>query len=126
MGCGRSFAALALCAMPMRGIGNGPVPIWKRIWPAPATCITRMRSAISWTRSIRKVPVMTDSRRVRDAVVADAPHIHRLVNRFAEEKLMLARSLSEAYDNIRDFVLYEDEGHVVGCGAGHVVWEDLA
>ena len=39
---------------------------------------------------------------------------------------MLARSLSEMYENIRDYYICEIEGEVVGCCALHVVWEDLA
>lgn len=39
---------------------------------------------------------------------------------------MLARSLSEMYENIRDYYVCEIEGEIVGCCALHVVWEDLA
>jgi len=63
---------------------------------------------------------------IRKALVADAPSIHKLINHFAHQNLMLARSLSELYDNIRDFLLCEDAGGIVACGAGHIVWEDLA
>jgi amino-acid N-acetyltransferase len=36
--------------------------------------------------------------------------------------------MSELYAQIRDFLVIEDDatGEVVGCGALHVVWEDLA
>ena len=39
---------------------------------------------------------------------------------------MLARSLSEMYENIRAYYVYEIDGEVVGCCALHVVWIDLA
>jgi len=69
---------------------------------------------------------MNDDWVMRSAVATDAPAIHKLINGFADRKRMLARSLSELYDNIRDFLVCEDNGVIVGCGAGHVVWEDLA
>ena len=34
--------------------------------------------------------------------------------------------LSEIYENIRDYYVYEINEEVVGCCALHVVWEDLA
>jgi len=34
--------------------------------------------------------------------------------------------MGDIYDNIRDFYVCEENGEVVGCGALHVVWEDLA
>ena len=39
---------------------------------------------------------------------------------------MLARSLSEIYENIRDFYVIRGDGHIIACAALHVHWEDLA
>ena len=39
---------------------------------------------------------------------------------------MLARSLNELYENIRDFWVYEHKGKVVGCSAMHISWDDLS
>jgi amino-acid N-acetyltransferase len=41
---------------------------------------------------------------------------------------MLPRSLAELYDNMRDYVVYEDRetGKVAGACALHICWEDLA
>ena len=50
----------------------------------------------------------------------------QLINAYSKEELMLARSLSEMYETIRDYYVYEAKGEVVGCCALHVVWEDLA
>jgi amino-acid N-acetyltransferase len=60
------------------------------------------------------------------AKISDVPEIHKLVNKFADRGEMLARSLSEIYENIRDFYVIRKGGHVVACGALHVNWEDLA
>ncbi len=63
---------------------------------------------------------------IRKAVTADIAEIHRLVNAFADRGLMLPRSLSQLYENVRDFFVAVEEGHVVGCAALHVSWKDLA
>ncbi len=62
---------------------------------------------------------------IRKAVVADAEAIQQLVNSFAEKNAMLPRALSTIYENIRDFVVMEEDGRVVGCCAMHVNWGDL-
>ncbi len=63
---------------------------------------------------------------VRKARVDDAPAIHELVNRFARREQMLPLPLGLVYERLRDFFVCERRGRVVGCGALHVVWEDLA
>ncbi len=52
--------------------------------------------------------------------------MRHLINNYAKQELMLARSLSELYENIRDFYVHKDNGEIVGCCALHVVWEDFA
>ena len=64
--------------------------------------------------------------RVRKATISDVPRIHELINGFAEQQLMLARSRSEVYDLLRDHFVCEHEAQVIGCAALHIVWEDLA
>ncbi len=59
------------------------------------------------------------------AKITDAPEIHRLVNDFADRGLMLPRSLSEIYENIRDYYVIRDETRLVACSALHVIWADL-
>jgi amino-acid N-acetyltransferase len=64
--------------------------------------------------------------KVRKASMADVPGIQALVNHFANERKMLSRSLSEIYENVRDFFVIEDGGAVVGSAALHFFWGDLA
>jgi amino-acid N-acetyltransferase len=52
--------------------------------------------------------------------------MQRLINGYADRGAMLHRSLSELYENIRDFYVIEENGEVVGCSALHVSWKDLA
>ncbi|BDG61312.1 N-acetyltransferase [Caldinitratiruptor microaerophilus] len=63
---------------------------------------------------------------IRKAVMADVPHIHRLVNDYAQQGLMLRRPLMLLYENVRDFAVAVEDGVVVGTGALHVLWHDLA
>lgn len=52
--------------------------------------------------------------------------MHQLVNSFADSGEMLARPLSEIYEEIRDFFVVRKKGRVIGCVALHVCWADLA
>jgi amino-acid N-acetyltransferase len=61
------------------------------------------------------------------AQIADAQPICDLVNTFARKGEMLPRTMSEVYQNLRDFyVVRDDAGVLVACGALHILWEDLA
>ena len=63
--------------------------------------------------------------RVRKANINDIKQIQALINSFARQDLMLARSLNELYENIRDFWVIESRGKVLGCAAVHISWDDL-
>jgi amino-acid N-acetyltransferase len=63
---------------------------------------------------------------IRKARVNDVVVMKQIINTYSKEELMLARSLSEMYENIRDYYVFEIDGEVVGCCALHVIWEDLA
>jgi len=61
------------------------------------------------------------------AAIADAPAICDLINEFARRGEMLPRTMSEVYQNLRDFyVVHDQSGELIGCGALHILWEDLA
>jgi amino-acid N-acetyltransferase len=62
----------------------------------------------------------------RKAFIEDVGRIQQLVNQLAAEGTMLALSLSQIYEQIRDFTVVEKGGDVVGACALHVIWEDLA
>jgi amino-acid N-acetyltransferase len=64
--------------------------------------------------------------RLRKAVIADVPHMQRLINHYADAGEMLHKSLNELYENMRDFTVAEDDGRLVACAAVHVTWDDLA
>ena len=64
---------------------------------------------------------------IRRALPADARTIRTIVDPYAEERILLAKDLVGYYESIPEFLVAEDPatGEVVGCGALHVMWEDL-
>lgn len=53
--------------------------------------------------------------------------IHSLLNYFAGKGLLLSRSFSSLYDQLRDFKVFADEsGELLGVCALHISWADLA
>ena len=64
--------------------------------------------------------------RVEKAKIQDVPQMHQLINYFADRGEMLARSLSEIYENIRDYFVVKQGEQVIACAALHVCWSDLA
>lgn len=64
---------------------------------------------------------------IRKATLKDVKHIQSLVNFYAAKDLMIARSLNELYENIRDFWVYTHAGKIIGCAGLHVTgWQDMA
>ena len=63
---------------------------------------------------------------LRKATIEDVEKIYKLINDFAAKNVMLPRSLSELYENIRDFFVFIQDDTMVGCAALHIFWKDLA
>jgi len=66
---------------------------------------------------------------IRKARMADIKAIHHLLGYFADKGLLLPRSLSELYEHLRDFYVFEEStpaSRILGvCGLG-ICWENLA
>ncbi len=63
---------------------------------------------------------------IRKAKLSDSEAIHKLVNYYAKRGLMLARSRSSIYENIRNYSVMDTDGEVIGIGALSILWSDLA
>ncbi|MCX8110084.1 MAG: N-acetyltransferase [Syntrophorhabdaceae bacterium] len=63
---------------------------------------------------------------LKKASIENIKEIHRIINAAASKGEMLPRSLGELYDNMRDYFVYIDDSKVIGTGALHICWEDLA
>jgi amino-acid N-acetyltransferase len=62
----------------------------------------------------------------RSAKLPDAFAIEQLIQVHVGDGTLLPRSLSEICENIRDFIVVENEGEIVGCGALHLYGMHLA
>jgi len=66
---------------------------------------------------------------VRRARTTDVPAIRRLLDTYAEERVLLSKATVTLYEDVQEFWVAEtaeNSGVIVGCGALHVMWEDLA
>lgn len=63
---------------------------------------------------------------IRKAKLSDSEAIYNLANFYAKKGLMLARSRSSIYENIRNYSVMEVDGQVIGVGALSILWSDLA
>lgn len=62
---------------------------------------------------------------IRRATVKDVSSIVSLVNYYAQRGEMLPRSYSQVCEYIMNFLVWEDDGEVKGCGSLHILWDDL-
>ncbi|WP_445155615.1 amino-acid N-acetyltransferase [Arthrobacter sp. Hor0625] len=70
---------------------------------------------------------MTETIRIRPARTGDIAAIKTLVAPLAEERILMAKETVAYYESLQEFRIAEaPDGGVVGCGALHVMWEDLA
>jgi len=64
---------------------------------------------------------------VRRARTADVAGIRSIVEAYSAERILLGKDIVTLYEDVPDFrVAVAADGRVVGCGAVHVMWEDLA
>jgi amino-acid N-acetyltransferase len=63
---------------------------------------------------------------VRRARTHDVAAIRALVDRYAADRILLGKDLVTLYEDVPDFRVALDGDRVVGCGAVHVMWEDMA
>jgi len=64
--------------------------------------------------------------KIEKAKISDVIQIHQLINHFANKGMLLPRSLSELYENVKDYFVVRKGGQVIGCAAMQVSWVDLA
>ncbi|MCA4134492.1 amino-acid N-acetyltransferase [Arthrobacter sp. M4] len=70
---------------------------------------------------------MTSTFSIRPARTSDVAAIKRLVSPLAEKRILMAKETVTYYESLQEFRIAETpEGEVIGCGALHVMWEDLA
>nr|WP_052542079.1 amino-acid N-acetyltransferase [Cryobacterium roopkundense] len=71
-------------------------------------------------------PVSTSEYTVRRARTSDVPGIQALVEPLVQQRILLGKDLVVFYEAVQEFRVAEDAaGNLIGCGAVHVIWEDL-
>ncbi|MCW2681586.1 MAG: argA [Frankiales bacterium] len=68
-------------------------------------------------------PLLAEVRRAR---TSDVPGIRALVDSYTGDRRLLAKAMVNLYEDVQEFFVAVDGEQVVGCGALHVLWEDLA
>ncbi|CCH34182.1 amino-acid N-acetyltransferase [Actinosynnema sp. NPDC047251] len=68
---------------------------------------------------------MNDPINVRRARTGDVRAMKALIDHYAGQ-VLLAKPLVTLFEDIQEFWVAEEGGVVLGCGALHVLWEDLA
>ena len=63
---------------------------------------------------------------IRPAKTSDVKKIRAIVDTYAVERKLLSKETVTLFESVQEFVVAESNGEVVGCGALHVLWEDIA
>ena len=63
---------------------------------------------------------------IRPATTRDVKAIRKLVDSYAAPGQMLSKETVTLYESVQEFIVAELDGNLVGCGALHILWEDLA
>jgi len=63
---------------------------------------------------------------IRPAKTSDVKAIRELVDSYAAPGQMLSKETVTLYESVQEFTVAEKDGVIVGCGALHILWEDLA
>jgi amino-acid N-acetyltransferase len=67
-----------------------------------------------------------DAVAIRSAITADVRAIRKLVDTYAIDRRLLSKATVTLFEDVPEFVVADAHGTVVGCGALHVIWDDLA
>jgi amino-acid N-acetyltransferase len=62
---------------------------------------------------------------IRPARTSDVRRIRELVDLYSQRRILLSKATVTLFEDVPDFLVAEVDGQVVGCGAMHVIWEDL-
>jgi amino-acid N-acetyltransferase len=63
---------------------------------------------------------------IRAARTSDVKGIRKLIDLYAPQRRILSKETVTLYESVQEFVVAVDGDKIVGCGAMHVLWEDVA
>src|SRR5579864_8960526 len=73
-----------------------------------------LKISISAFRRYRRHSMLT-----RRAILPDVEQIHKLIAEYSPDGTLLPRTLAELSENVRDFIVVEDDEEIIACGALH-------
>ena len=63
---------------------------------------------------------------IRPATTADIENIRDLCQPLVDQRVLLGKEMVELYESVQEFLVCYQGEQLIGCGALHVMWEDLA
>jgi amino-acid N-acetyltransferase len=63
---------------------------------------------------------------IRPAQTSDIKGIRALIDSYAPQGRLLTKETVTLYESVQEFTVAIENNEVIGCGALHVLWEDLA
>jgi amino-acid N-acetyltransferase len=63
---------------------------------------------------------------IRPAKTTDVRAIRDLIDVYSVDGSLLSKATVTIFEQLQEFLVAEVDGNVIGCGALHVMWEDLA
>ena len=62
---------------------------------------------------------------IRPARTADVRAVRDLIDTYSPDGRLLSKNTVTLYEDVQEFLVAESDGAIIGCGALHVMWEDL-
>ena len=63
---------------------------------------------------------------IRPAKSTDIKGIRKIIDTYAPQRRLLSKETVTLYESVQEFTVAVENDQIVGCGALHVLWEDLA
>ena len=62
---------------------------------------------------------------IRPAKTSDIKAIRTIIDTYSLQRRLLSKETVMLYEDVQEFFVAEKDNKVIGCGALHVLWEDL-
>jgi len=62
---------------------------------------------------------------IRPARTSDIKAIRKIIDTYSLQRRLLSKETVMLYEDVQEFFVAEKDGAIIGCGALHVLWEDL-
>ena len=62
---------------------------------------------------------------IRPAKTSDIKAIRTIIDTYSLQRRLLSKETVMLYEDVQEFFVAENDNKVIGCGALHVLWEDL-